>query len=161
MQLRVYTSLAIFAATAMAASATTSAAAASTSAVDLTLGVPQCGIACIQSAVGASGCSPTDAVCLCTTGAKAFQAAGTTCLLQNSDCSATDLQTITTIAKQRCATVLSAAGIDPSAAALGASSASVSGSATKAAKSATATGGAMQFGASIMAVGAGALAFIL
>jgi hypothetical protein len=118
-------------------------------------------IACIQSAVGASGCSPTDAVCLCTTGAKAFQAAGTTCLLQNSDCSATDLQTITTIAKQRCATVLSAAGIDPSAAALGAASASVSGSATKAAKSATATGGAMQFGASIMAVGAGALAFIL
>jgi hypothetical protein len=44
MQLRVYTSLAIFAATAMAASATTSAAAASTSAVDLTAGVPQCGV---------------------------------------------------------------------------------------------------------------------
>jgi hypothetical protein len=44
MQLRVYTSLAIFAATAMAASTTTSAAAASSSAVDLTAGVPQCGV---------------------------------------------------------------------------------------------------------------------
>jgi hypothetical protein len=44
MHLRVYTSLAIFAATAMAASTTTSAAAASTSAVDLTAGVPQCGV---------------------------------------------------------------------------------------------------------------------
>jgi hypothetical protein len=175
MQLRVYTSLAIFAATAMAASATTSAAAASTSAVDLTAGVPQCGvsftshppshptstnqhqqIACINSAVTASGCSPTDPVCLCTTGSKAFQAAGTTCLLQNSDCSAADLQTITGLAKTRCAAVLAGTGADVSAAA--ASSVSATGSAAKASASA---GGAMQFGASVMAVGAGALAFVL
>ncbi|KAI4850140.1 hypothetical protein E4T44_02923 [Aureobasidium sp. EXF-8845] len=157
MQLRVYTSLAIFAATAMAASTTTSAAAASTSAVDLTAGVPQCGIACIQSAVGASGCAATDPVCLCTTGSKAFQAAGTTCLLQNSDCSAADLQNITAIAKSRCGTLLAASGGDFSAAASG----SATGSATKSAASAASTGGAMQFGASIMAVGAGALAFVL
>ena len=44
MQLRVYTSLTIFAATAMAASSTTSAAAAANTAVDLTAGVPQCGV---------------------------------------------------------------------------------------------------------------------
>ena len=44
MQLRVYTSLALFAATAMAASSTTSAAAAANTAVDLTAGVPQCGV---------------------------------------------------------------------------------------------------------------------
>jgi len=155
MQLRVYTSLAIFAATAMAASATTSAAAASTSAVDLTVGVPQCGIACINSAVTASGCAATDPVCLCTTGAKAFQAAGTTCLLQNSDCSAADLQSITAIAKERCGTLLAANGGDVSAAASG----SATGSSSS--KAAAATGGAMQFGASVMAVGAGALAFVL
>ncbi|KAI4849077.1 hypothetical protein E4T44_03039 [Aureobasidium sp. EXF-8845] len=159
MQLRVYTSLAIFAATAMAASTTTSAAAASSSAVDLTAGVPQCGIPCIQSAVTASGCAATDPVCLCTTGSKAFQAAGTTCLLQNSDCSAADLQSITAIAKSRCGTLLAASGGDVSAAA--AASGSATGSASKSAASATSTGGAMQFGASIMAVGAGALAFVL
>jgi hypothetical protein len=107
--------------------------------------------------VTASGCAATDAVCLCTTGSKAFQAAGTTCLLQNSDCSAADLQNITAIAKARCGTLLAASGGDVSAAASG----SATGSATKGAASATSTGGAMQFGASIMAVGAGALAFVL
>lgn len=44
MQLRVYTSLAIFAATAMAASASSSAAAATSTSVSLTEGVPQCGV---------------------------------------------------------------------------------------------------------------------
>jgi hypothetical protein len=115
-------------------------------------------IACINSAVSASGCAATDPVCLCTTGSKAFQAAGTTCLLQNSDCSAADLQNITAIAKSRCGTLLAASGGDVSAAA---ASGSATGSASKSAASAASTGGAMQFGASIMAVGAGALAFVL
>lgn len=44
MQLRVYTSLALFAATAMAASASSSAAAATSTSVDLTAGVPTCGV---------------------------------------------------------------------------------------------------------------------
>ncbi|CAD0095829.1 unnamed protein product [Aureobasidium vineae] len=162
MQLRVYTSLAIFAATAMAASASTStsAAAAASTAVDLTAGVPQCGIACVTSAVGASGCSANDPVCLCTTGSKAFLAAGTTCLLQNSDCSAEDLQSIQSLAKQRCGTLLASTGASAS----GSAAAAVSASATKAASSASSTpstGAAVQVGASIMAVGAGALAFIL
>ncbi|KAI4722694.1 hypothetical protein E4T48_00839 [Aureobasidium sp. EXF-10727] len=160
MQLRVYTSLAIFAATAMAASASSSAAAAASTAVDLTAGVPQCGVACVTSAVGSSGCSANDPVCLCTTGSKAFLAAGTTCLLQNSDCSAEDLQSIQSLAKTRCGALLAATGASAS----GSADAAVSGSATKAASSSKATastGAAVQVGASIMAVGAGALAFIL
>ncbi|KAG9524232.1 hypothetical protein E4T50_04135 [Aureobasidium sp. EXF-12298] len=168
MQLRVYTSLAIFAATAMAASASSSAAAATSTSVSLTEGVPQCGLPCISSAVGSSGCSASDPVCLCTTGSKAFLAAGTQCLLQNSDCSAADLQNIQNLAKSRCATLLAstgnsasgAAAADASASATKASS-SVSGSATNATPSVTSTGGAVQVGASIMAIGAGALAFIL
>ncbi|KAI5241537.1 hypothetical protein E4T43_05363 [Aureobasidium subglaciale] len=170
MQLRVYTSLAIFAAGAMAA-ATTSAAAATSTSVSLTEGVPQCGLTCIQDAVSGSGCSADDPVCLCTTGSKAFLSAGTTCLLQNSDCSAEDLQTIQSLAKTRCAALLASTGSSASGSASSAAS-SVSSSATKAASSvassassavasATSTGGAVQFGASIMAVGAGALAFVL
>ncbi|KAG9952569.1 hypothetical protein KCU85_g1883, partial [Aureobasidium melanogenum] len=162
MQLRVYTSLALFAATAMAASASSSAAAATSTSVDLTAGVPTCGLPCISSAVQSSGCSANDPVCLCTTGSKAFLAAGTQCLLQNSDCSAQDLQSIQSLAKSRCATLLASTGgsADVSASAAMASS-TVSGSASKASASAAATGGAVQVGASIMAIGAGALAFIL
>ncbi|KAK6001815.1 hypothetical protein QM012_002305 [Aureobasidium pullulans] len=165
MQLRVYTSLAIFAATALAASSSTSAAAATTTSVDLTAGVPTCGLPCISSAVASSGCSANDPVCLCTTGSKAFLAAGTQCLLQNSDCSAEDLQNIQSLAKTRCATLLASTGSSAS----GSAAADVSASATKAAssasssasKAAASTGAAVQVGASIMAVGAGALAFIL
>ncbi|KAG9847335.1 hypothetical protein KCU98_g5340, partial [Aureobasidium melanogenum] len=163
MQLRVYTSLAIFAATAMAASASSSAAAATTTSVDLTAGVPQCGLPCISSAVGSSGCSANDPVCLCTTGSKAFLAAGTQCLLQNSDCSAADLQNIQNLAKSRCATLLASTGNSASGAAAAdvSASATMASSASKASASAAATGGAVQVGASIMAIGAGALAFIL
>ncbi|KAH0362399.1 hypothetical protein KCU65_g8083, partial [Aureobasidium melanogenum] len=163
MQLRVYTSLALFAATAMAASASSSAAAATTTSTDLTAGVPSCGLPCISSAVQSSGCSANDPVCLCTTGSKAFLAAGTQCLLQNSDCSAADLQSIQSLAKSRCATLLASTGgsADVSASAAAMASSTVSGSASKASASAAATGGAVQVGASIMAIGAGALAFIL
>ena len=182
MQLRVYTSLAIFAATAVAASSTTSAAAAANTAVDLTAGVPQCGvrlclfppllpnlpinisasqIACVTNAVGSSGCAPTDPVCLCTTGSKAFLAAGTTCLLQNSDCSATDLQTIQSIAKQRCGALLAANGDVAAANANTSAATAATESTSTSGKAAAATGGAVQFGASIMAVGAGVLAFVI
>ncbi|KAH0291914.1 hypothetical protein M436DRAFT_66280 [Aureobasidium namibiae CBS 147.97] len=161
MQLRVYTSLAIFAATAMAASSTTSAAASASTAVDLTAGVPQCGIACVTNAVGSSGCAATDPVCLCTTGSKAFLAAGTTCLLQNSDCSATDLQTIQTIAKQRCGALLAANGDVAAANANSSGAATAASSSSTSGKAAAATGAAVQFGASIMAVGAGVLAFVI
>ncbi|CAD0013248.1 unnamed protein product [Aureobasidium pullulans] len=143
MQFRAYASIAIFFAGAMAASATSSASAAVSTPVDLTEGVPTCG---------------------------AFLAAGTTCLLQNSDCSAEDLQNIQNLAKTRCGTLLAATGSSASGSAAAsvsgsptAKAAAVSGSATSsaAAVSATSTGGAMQVGASLMAVGAGAIAFIL
>lgn len=113
----------------------------------------------MTNAVGSSGCAATDPVCLCTTGSKAFLAAGTTCLLQNSDCSATDLQTIQTIAKQRCGALLAANG-DVAAANANSSAAAASSTSTSG-KAAAATGGAVQFGASIMAVGAGVLAFVI
>ncbi|THX18218.1 hypothetical protein D6D13_00233 [Aureobasidium pullulans] len=170
MQFRAYASIAIFFAGAMAASATSSASAAVSTPVDLTEGVPTCGLTCIQSAVASSGCEATDPICLCTTGSKAFLAAGTTCLLQNSDCSAEDLQNIQNLAKSRCGTLLAATGSSASGSAAAsvsgsatAKAAAVSGSATSsaAAASATSTGGAMQVGASLMAVGAGAIAFIL
>lgn len=121
---------------------------------------------CISSAVASSGCSASDPVCLCTTGSKAFLAAGTQCLLQNSDCSAEDLQNIQNLAKSRCATLLASTGASTSGSAAADVSASASASkaassASSSAKAAASTGAAVQVGASIMAVGAGALAFIL
>lgn len=119
---------------------------------------------CISSAVTSSGCSASDYVCLCTTGSKAFLAAGTQCLLQNSDCSAEDLQNIQNLAKSRCATLLASTGASASgsaAADVSASASKAASSASSSAKAAASTGAAVQVGASIMAVGAGALAFIL
>lgn len=119
-----------------------------------------------MSAVASSGCSASDPVCLCTTGSKSFLAAGTQCLFQNSDCSAGDLQNIQNLAKSRCATLLASTGASASGSAAAAdvsasASKAVSSASSSASKAAASTGAAVQVGASIMAVGAGALAFIL
>jgi hypothetical protein len=119
-------------------------------------------VKCVESAITSSGCAASDAVCLCTTGSKAFSAAATTCLLQSSDCSAADLQTIQGLAQPRCAAVLAASGSSATASASSSAGAKVSSASSSSSGSAAAqTGGAMQIGASLMAVGAGALAFVL